>query len=145
MKEWEAPIIVEENFKVSPERLWNALTDITEMRQWYFDQLVAFEPKVGFETRFPVKVNDRTFTHCWKVTEALPNQRIKYNWYYAEYEGDSYVTFEIFGEVPDVKLRFTAEVVEDFTADIPEFKRESAVNGWNYFIKERLKKYLMVG
>jgi hypothetical protein len=40
------------------------------------------------------------------------------------------------------KLTLTARVVEDFDDSIPEFKRESCVAGWNYFIKERLSDYL---
>jgi len=28
------------------------------------------------------------------------------------------------------------------TEDIPEFKRESRIEGWEYFIKERLREYL---
>ena len=41
-----------------------------------------------------------------------------------------------------VLLIVTAEYIEDFPKDIPEFKRESGVQGWNYLIKESLKKHL---
>jgi len=41
-----------------------------------------------------------------------------------------------------VHLKLIAEVIADFSQDIPEFKRESGVGGWNYFIKESLKKCL---
>jgi hypothetical protein len=40
------------------------------------------------------------------------------------------------------KLRLTAQVLEDFPEDIPEFKRESGVEGWTYFIKKSLKEFL---
>jgi hypothetical protein len=36
----------------------------------------------------------------------------------------------------------TVEVLEDFPDDIPEFRRESCIGGWNYFINHRLKEYL---
>jgi len=36
----------------------------------------------------------------------------------------------------------TCEVVEDFDDNIEEFKRESGIEGWNYFIKNRLKEFL---
>jgi hypothetical protein len=36
----------------------------------------------------------------------------------------------------------TTKVIEDFPNDIPEFARESCIGGWNYFIKERLDKFL---
>jgi len=36
----------------------------------------------------------------------------------------------------------STEISESFPLDIPEFKRESCVEGWTYFIKKRLKEYL---
>ena len=67
---------------------------------------------------------------------------IEYNWKYRGYEGDAYVTFKLTPEENATLLKLTNIVVEDFQDDIPEFKRESCIGGWNYFIKERLKKYL---
>ena len=66
-----------------------------------------------------------------------------YNWRYEGYEGNSFVTFhlsEINSHLTELKL--TTKVTEDFPDDIPEFKRESCVGGWNYFIKDRLSEYL---
>jgi hypothetical protein len=40
------------------------------------------------------------------------------------------------------KLTLSVEVQEDFPESIPEFKRESCIGGWNYFINNRLKEYL---
>jgi len=37
----------------------------------------------------------------------------------------------------------STEVLEDYPDDIPEFKRESGLGGWNYFIKDRLYNYLL--
>ena len=40
------------------------------------------------------------------------------------------------------KLRLTHHVQESFPEDIPEFKRESGIEGWTFFIKKRLKEFL---
>jgi hypothetical protein len=32
--------------------------------------------------------------------------------------------------------------LQSFPGHIPEFKRESCLAGWQYFIRERLKKFL---
>ena len=48
---------------------------------------------------------------------------------------------EINGSGDDCQLQLTLEIHEDFPQDIPEFKRESGVAGWNYFL-DRLKIYL---
>ena len=41
-------IIVERTFNASVGRVWTALTDLNEMRQWYFD-LKEFKAETGFE------------------------------------------------------------------------------------------------
>jgi uncharacterized protein YndB with AHSA1/START domain len=142
MKSTDAPVIVEQTFTASIQNVWNALTKLDEMKQWYFADIKSFRPEVGFETRFRVQVEDRKFTHLWKVTEVLPLQKITYNWKYEEYPGDSFVTFELLQEQRKVKLRLLVKIVENFPSHIPEFSRESCIGGWNYFIKKNLTEYL---
>ena len=141
MKTTDPPIIVEQEFTVSKEQLWNAITDIKEMKQWFFNQILEFEASQGFETQFVVTVGDRSFTHLWRLVEVVPFQKIKYAWRYEEYPGDSRVTFEVVdGE--SLKLRVTTEIIEDFPSSVPEFEWESCNGGWKYFINDQLKKYL---
>lgn len=87
------PIVMEYIFKTSIDKVWNAITKLVEMKQWYFGNIDSFKPEVGFETQFEVLIEDRKYTHLWKITEVIPNRKITYNWKYAEYSGDSYVTF----------------------------------------------------
>lgn len=138
----EPPVIVTEIINTSVEKAWMAITDHQQMIQWYFDNIDAFKPEVGTKSRFPVHVEDRTFTHLWKVTEVIPNKKITYNWKYAEYPGDSFVTFELAKDGDATQITLSTKVVEDFPQDVPEFNRDSCLGGWNYFIKERLKPYL---
>ena len=142
MNSSDDPIIVEQIYNSSIHKVWNAITKLDQMKQWYFDNITSFSPVVGFETQFEVKVEDRTFTHLWKLTEVIPLQKIVYNWKYEEYPGDSSVTFELSELDNQTKLRLTHHVEESFPDDIPEFTRESGILGWNFLIKERLKEYL---
>lgn len=142
MKKTDPPIIVKQRFENSINEVWAALTNVNLMKQWFFDNIVSFKPEVGFATEFVVHNEGRNFTHLWEITEVISNQKIVYNWKYKEYPGDSFVTFELFEDEDDVTLTLSTKVVENFPDDIPEFKRESGINGWNYFIKERLKQFL---
>jgi len=54
MKKNEEPIIVEQTFNTSVDTVWNALTEIDQMRKWYFESIPSFKPEVGFETQFNV-------------------------------------------------------------------------------------------
>lgn len=141
----DEPIIVEQTFNVSIDDVWQSITSIDKMRQWYFENIPAFKPEVGFETQFNVQSQDRIFRHMWRVTDVVPRKLISYVWKYEGYQGDSVVMFELSEQKNSTKLRLTHRVLEDFPEDIPEFARESGVDGWAFFIKKRLKEFLEQG
>ncbi|KJS05487.1 MAG: ATPase [Flavobacteriales bacterium BRH_c54] len=142
MKITDKPIVVEQTFDVSITELWNAITELKQMTQWFFENIESFEPKVGFETKFVIENEGRVFSHLWKITEVERLKKITYNWKYEEYTGDSFVTFELVNQGKNTKLKLVHTTTKDFPSNIPEFTRESCVGGWNYFIKQRLKEYL---
>lgn len=142
MKSTEAPVVVTQTFNKPLEVIWNAITVKDEMVQWFFDNIPAFKPKVGFKTQFNVQAPSRDFLHLWEVIKVKPLSKIVVNWKYENFKGDSLVTMSLDKLGNLTKLTLTARVVEDFDDSIPEFKRESCVAGWNYFIKERLSDYL---
>ena len=142
MRTDEGPIIVEQQFNKTADVVWEAITEINQMVQWFFENIPSFLPEVGFETQFNVQSGPRNFLHLWKVTEVNPGKLIKYNWSYKDYEGDSEVVFELFSEGSSTLLRLTHVVKENFSDDIPEFRRESGIQGWTYFINESLLKFL---
>ena len=142
MKINDAPIIVEQTFNSSVESVWNSITEISEMRKWYFENIPAFKPEIGFETQFNAQSTEKNFLHIWKVTEVQPLKMIKYSWEFEEYPGKSTTAFELSREDNLTKLRLTVETLENFPEGIPEFTRESCIDGWKYFINSRLKDYL---
>ena len=93
MNNTNAPVIVEKIFNASIVKVWEAITELNQLKQWFFENIESFEPKKGFETQFVVHVKNRSFTHLWKLTEVIPLKKIIYNWKYKEYDGDSFVPF----------------------------------------------------
>lgn len=142
MQKTYEPIVVEQLFEATYKEVWIAITDIDVMRKWYFSNISSFSPKVGFETKFVVQVEDRVFPHQWKVTEVQPQKKITYEWTFEGYSGRGVSQFDLFESGKKTRLRLTFTVLENFPDTIPEFKRESGLEGWNYFIKESLKRYL---
>lgn len=141
MKKTDPPIVVEAHFHKSANDLWKALTNINEMKKWYFEVLDDFQPVVGFKTAFKVPSENRVFTHQWEVLEVIPEKKITYSWHFLEYPGACTSTFEVMKKNDGSALKLTVLVQEDFPEDIPEFKRESCIEGWNYFIHGNLKEY----
>jgi len=142
MKKNEKPIVVEEKFEKDLTMVWYAITEVDQMRQWFFEEIPDFKPVVGFEVEFNVDAGEKKFLHQWKITKVIPEKLIQYNWKYGGYSGDSYVTFEIEEEKNITKLKLTHVITEDFPNDVTEFRRESCITGWNYYIKQRMKNYL---
>lgn len=142
MNKFNKNIIVEQILNASIYEVWKAITNLEEMKQWFFNNIPAFEAKVGFKTQFPVVSVEDTFTHIWEILEVEPNRKIKYYWSYKEFEGEGKVTFELIDKGSQTLIRLTNEGLESFPQDIPEFERDSCQAGWDYFIKGTLKNYL---
>ncbi|MDB4728286.1 SRPBCC domain-containing protein [Saprospiraceae bacterium] len=135
------PIIVEKTYPARIEKVWRAITEVDQMRQWFFDNIPLFKAEVGFETQFLVQTPNRGFLHIWKITEVVPNQKLVCNWSYESISGNSFVIFELFEEGDETRLKLTAIGLETFPQGIPEFKRESCEAGWEYFLGESLKSF----
>jgi len=135
-------IVIEQSFKASVSEVWDAISEIDQMRQWFFENIESFNAEVGFETQFNVKSEGRNFLHLWKLTEVIPLKKIVYLWKYEGYEGESFVCFELFEENSLTRLRVSHVGVGSFSQSIPEFSSESCRQGWQYFINNRLKAFM---
>ena len=136
------PIILERTFKTTPSKLWNALTDNKEMKHWYFN-LEDFRAEVGFQFQFSGGPSpDKQYLHLCEVTEVIPEQKLTYSWKYDGYAGISYVSFELFPDGENTKLKLTHEGLESFPNENADFARHNFEEGWDSIINESLQKYL---
>ena len=133
-------VIVERTFNAPVARVWKALTDVEEMRRWYFD-LKEFKPEVGFEFEFIVEHEGVKYHHLCKITEVIPQKKLAYTWRYKGEQGDSLVTFELFAEGDKTRLKLTHEGLETFPKT-PLFARENFMKGWTEIIGSSLKDFL---
>ena len=133
-------VVLERTFNAPVARVWKALTDVDQMRQWYFD-LKEFKPEVGFEFGSVVEHEGNTYDHRCKITEVIPQKKIAYTWRYHGHEGDSLVTFELFSEGEKARLKLTHEGVETFPKTAA-FAREKFEKGWTELIGSELKQFV---
>ncbi len=124
------PFVIERTFNTSVEKVWKAITDKDEMKQWYFD-LAEFKPEIGFEFQFYGEwIKGEKFLHLCKITDAVKNIKLMPGWRYDGYEGISFVTFELFDGGEETRLQLTHEGLETFpmTAN-NDFAKESFAEG----------------
>ncbi len=136
------PIVTEQIYHAPIEVVWKAITDKDQMRQWFFEPMTEFEPEPGFETQFIVKVEDQVYLHLLKLIDVVPLKRIVYDWRYGGYPGISTVAWDLSETAKGTKLVLTHEGIETFPQDNPVFSRESGQGGWDYFIRDSLKRFL---
>jgi uncharacterized protein YndB with AHSA1/START domain len=136
------PFIIERTYNAPVEKVWKAITDKNEMKQWYFD-LAEFKPVVGFEFQFTGEGHKgEKYLHLCKITDVVPDKKLAYSWRYEGFEGISFVTFELFDEAGKTRLKLTHEGLETFPANNPDFAKESFAEGWTHIIGKSLKEFV---
>jgi uncharacterized protein YndB with AHSA1/START domain len=133
-------VIVERTLNAPIAKVWDALTDVDQMRQWYFD-LKEFKPEVGFEFEFMVEHEGNTYHHLCKVTEVVAQKKIAYTWRYKGEPGDSLVTFELSQEGERTRLKVTHTGIETFPKT-PAYARKNFETGWTTIIGSELKQFV---
>ena len=131
---------IEKIYNAPVEKVWAAITDEEQMRQWYFD-IPGFKAVPGFEFEFYGGPPEKQFRHLGKVTVVEVNKRLAYTWRYDGYPGESLVTFELFAENGKTRLRLTHEGLETFPP-MAEFAKENFAGGWTALIGTQLKDYV---
>jgi uncharacterized protein YndB with AHSA1/START domain len=105
------PFTIERTLNAPVERVWTAITDKDQMREWYFD-ISAFKAEPG-----------------------------TYSWRYEGYEGNSFVTFELFPEGNKTRIRLTHEGLESFPKH-PDFAKTNFAEGWTHIIGTSLPAFV---
>lgn len=132
-------VVVERIFNAPIARVWQTLTDVDQMRAWYFD-LKEFKPEPGFEFEFVVEHEGNNYHHLCKVTEVIPEKKIAYTWRYKGEPGDSLVTFDLFPEGEKTRLTLTHTGIETFPRT-PAYARKNFEMGWTAIATE-LEQFL---
>jgi len=133
-------LVLERTYHAPVARVWKALTDVDQMREWYFD-LKEFKPQVGFEFGFAVEHEGNTYDHRCQVTEVIPQKKIAYTWRYQGHEGNSLVTIELSPDGDKTRLKLTHEGLETFPKT-PAFARGNFEKGWTAIIGTELKQFV---
>ena len=133
-------VIVERTLNAPVAKVWRALTDVDQMRQWYFD-LKDFKAEPGFEFEFVVEHDGNSYHHLCRVTEVVPQKRIAYTWRYKGEPGDSLVTFKLSPEGDKTRLNVTHTGIETFPKT-PAYVRKNFEQGWTAIVGTELKQFV---
>ena len=133
-------VVIERTLNAPVARVWSALTNVEQMRQWYFD-LKEFKATVGFEFEFVVEHEGNTYHHLCRVVDVIPEKKIAYTWRYKNEPGDSVVTFQLFPEGDKTRVTVTHAGIETFP-QTPAYARKNFEAGWTAIIGSELKQFV---
>lgn len=133
-------VTIERTFRVTPAQVWSAITNKDEMRKWYFD-LKDFKPQVGFKFAFDVEHKGMKYLHRCEVTKVIPEKKLSYTWRYEGHPGLSEVTWELFDEGHQTRLKLTHTGLDTFSK-LPAFAPKNFRQGWTHIIGKSLTGYL---
>lgn len=135
-------IVLERLFDAPVSKVWKAITDKNEMKNWYFD-FAEFKSEIGFKFQFTGGPSaEKQYLHLCEITEVIPEKKLTYSWCYVGYSGISFVTFELFEKENKTLLRLTHKDIETFPKENPDFALHNFSEGWNHIIHTALAGYL---
>ncbi|MBT1711730.1 SRPBCC domain-containing protein [Fulvivirgaceae bacterium PWU5] len=136
------PFVIERTYNAPVEKVWKAITDKDQMKEWYFD-LEEFIPEVGFEFTFAGKGHKgEQYIHRCKILEVIPQKKLTHTWTYENHPGYSTVTFELFSEGTQTRVKLTHAGLESFPQNNPDFAKESFAGGWTELVGKLLRQYV---
>jgi len=136
------PIIVEESFHLSPEQIWQVITDKGQMKQWYFD-IPDFELKVNSTFNFYEPGDAKRFHHRCTIKEIVPNRKLQYTWTHPSHsKGESLLTWEILPLGRYTLVKLTHSGIENFADAGDDFARENYKVGWQEIVDKSLREFL---
>jgi uncharacterized protein YndB with AHSA1/START domain len=136
------PIVMERVYNATPSKVWKALTDAKDMKEWYFD-LGEFRAEPGFKFHFYEPGGKNKFLHNCEVTAVVPMKKLTYSWSYSQLDpAITYVTFELFPEGNGTRLRLTHEGLERFDQSNKDLDKGNFVKGWTEIIGTNLKEFV---
>ena len=133
------PLVQEFEYRAGMPEVWHTLTDTAKMKQWYFPQLLQFEPVVGFQ--FTFQDINLEYRKEWIVTKVTQGKTLAHSWAYKGYSGSSEVTFDLFAAGNKSRLKITQTGLETFP-DHADFSRERFEQGWKNLLGKNLKHLL---
>lgn len=140
-------VIVERTLNAPVARVWKALTDVDQMREWYLPcwrndlGFKQFKAEVGFEFEFVVEHEGHSYHHLCQITEVTPERKLAYSWRYKGEPGNSLVTFELSPEGEKTRLKLIHTGIETFPKK-PAYGRENFETGWTRLIGTDLKQFV---
>jgi uncharacterized protein YndB with AHSA1/START domain len=140
-KDRQTPLIVERIVNAPVAKVWKAITDEVQLRQWFFN-VDAFKPEIGFEFQFDGGKDGICYRHLCKVTDVVIGKKLTYSWKYEGFAGNSFVTLELFPDGDKTRVKVTHTGLETLPMSKPGFLNGFYIPDWTAIIDMSLRNFV---
>lgn len=138
----ETGSVVQEVMLQAPvAKVWRALTDKQEMKEWYFsiDEFIA---KPGFQFKMYGEKKGVKFPISCTIKNVVKEEKLSYTWSYDDFPAETLLTFELSEDNGQTVLRLIHEGLEKIPRENTDVSVENHRDGWEFIIGTSLKQYV---
>lgn len=135
-------VVVKQKVNAPAEKVWAALTDKAQMKEWYFD-IPDFELGEHREFNFFEPGGENKYHHHAEILEIIPNKKLKHTWTYPEFSKEkTIVKWKLEEDGDGTEITLTHKGLENLHHLGKDFEKESFQNGWSEIVRKNLKEFV---
>lgn len=135
-------VVVKQKVNAPAEKVWAALTDKAQMKEWYFD-IPDFELGEHREFNFFEPGCENKYHHHAEILEIIPNKKFKHTWTYPEFSKEkTIVKWKLEEDGDGTEITLTHKGLENLHHLGKDFEKESFENGWTEIVTKNLKQFV---
>ena len=135
-------IVVKQKVNAPADKVWSALTDKAQMKEWYFD-IPDFSAEPHTQFSFYAGSQNDQYHHQGEVIEVIPQQKLKHSWAYPDISKEkTIVKWELQPEGDGTVVTLTHKGIENLDHLGKDFTHASFENGWKEILTKNLKSYV---
>ena len=133
-------VVVKQKVNAPAEKVWAALTDKAQMKEWYFD-IPDFELGEHREFNFFEPGGGNNYHHHAEILEIIQNKKLKHTWTYPEFSKEkTIVKWKLEEDGDGTEITLTHKGLENLHHLGKDFEKESFENGWTEIVTKNLKQ-----
>jgi len=135
-------IHVERTYPINATKLWQALTNKQNMKEWFYE-IPNFTTEVGGEFEFFKHNQQQNTLYQCQVIEIIPVELFKFTWRHPKQSaGTSIITWRLIPRRGATTLHLTHEGLETFKDAGEHFTQDNFELGWERILGDQLSKYI---
>ena len=135
---------IEKTYNAPVNMVWEAITDRTMMKEWYFNFDEDFKLETGAVFEWTAGDHDNNqWLHRGEMLEIITDEKLVHTWKYPGYSGTSTVSWNL-SKLDDAttKVTLTHEFTIPFDSSVAALNTENFEAGWTHIINISLEAYL---